>query len=118
MKQLKNLITRNTTQKKVAEELNISPQTLSNYINDKTIPDIETLIKMADYFKTTVDSIIGHEVPYMLDKSSLSNEQIKLIDKIINLSREQCMMVDAYVEGYLSGEHKHQETLKKLKGKK
>ena len=116
MEKLKNLITRNTTQKKVAEELNISPQTLSNYINDKTIPDIETLIKIADYFKTTVDSIIGHEVPYLLDKSRLTNEQIEVINKVIDLSREQCMMLDAYIEGLKNGERNRQETIKRLKG--
>ncbi len=106
------------TQQEIANMLNISRMKYNHYELKDSEPNIETLKKIADIFHITVDSLIGHEVPYMLDKSSLSNEQIKLIDKIINLSREQCMMVDAYVEGYLSGEHKHQETLKKLKGKK
>ena len=104
------------TQQEVAKEVNLTQNTYSNYENEKTEPDIKTLIKLADYFHTTIDCILEHEVPYLLDKSILNNEQKNLINKIIDLNKEQCMLVDAYIEGLKVGQQKHEETIKRLKG--
>ncbi len=115
MKNLKTFITRETTQKKVAEDIGISQQNLSNYINGKTQPDYDTMIKLAEYFHTTIDSLIGHNVPYLLDKSTLSQEQRNLIDEIINLTREQCLLTGAYIQGLKKGEQNRQETILKIR---
>lgn len=115
--QLKKIrTTQNKTQAEVAKAINMTQATYANYELEKTDPDIQTLIKLSDFFHTTIDNLIGHEVPYLLDKSILTNEQSNLIDKITNLNREQCMLVDAYIEGLKVGQQKHQETIKKLKG--
>lgn len=116
MENLKLFITRQTTQKKVAEDTGISQQTLSNYINGKTQPDIQTLIKLAEYFHTTIDSIVGHNVPYLIDKSILREEQKGLIDSIIELTREQCLLTEAYIQGLKKGEQNRQKTISELKG--
>ena len=113
---LKNI--RKTTGKsqlQVAKDLNISQQNICRYENNQIEPDIQTLIKLADYFHVTIDYLVEHEVPYLLDKSILNNEQNNLINKIINLNREQCMLVDAYIEGLKIGQQKQQETIKRLK---
>lgn len=104
------------TQKQIANDLNLTPQTLSNYIQGKTDPDIKTLIKLADYFHTTVDNLLEHNVPYLLDKSTLSEEQANLIDQIKLLNREQCLLTQAYIEGLKVGQRKQEELIKKLKG--
>jgi C_GCAxxG_C_C family probable redox protein len=46
-------------QKTVAQYLNVSVSTVSNYEVDRHTPDIETLSKLADLFEVSVDYIIG-----------------------------------------------------------
>lgn len=104
------------TQSEVAKKLNIDYTTLGRYENGISEPNITTLIKLADFFHTTIDNLIGHEIPYLLDKSILNNEQNNLINKIIELNKEQCMLVDAYIEGLKVGQQKREETIKRLKG--
>lgn len=99
------------TQKQIARELNISPQTLSNYIQGKTDPNIATLIKLADYFHTTIDSIVGHDVPFLLDRGLLTEQQNYIIDKIKNLSPQECERVDAFIAGLEEGK-RQQEYIK------
>ncbi len=62
LKNLKNLRKEfGISQKEIAEQLNISQQTYSDYENDKTEPTMELLIKLAEFFKITVDELIGYE---------------------------------------------------------
>lgn len=47
------------SQTKVAEFLNISQQSYSDYENGKTFPDPDTLIKIADFFHVSIDYLLG-----------------------------------------------------------
>lgn len=49
------------SQNKLAEKLNISRTTYQSYENGRNEPNISTLIKMADFFGVSVDSLIGHD---------------------------------------------------------
>ncbi len=49
------------TKKEVSEKLMISPSTLTGYLKDDRTPDIETVKRMAAYFNTTCDYIIGYK---------------------------------------------------------
>lgn len=106
----------NLSQTELAKVTGVSQKSISNYEKGISDPDIETLVKFADYFHITVDSLIGHEVPYLLDKSLLSLEQSQLIDKIVKLTREQCMMTDAYIEGLLKGQQNRENIIAKIRG--
>lgn len=50
---------RKLSQKTVAEALQISQQTYSDYEHGKTNPDLLTLSKIADFFKVSVDYLLG-----------------------------------------------------------
>ena len=100
----------------VAKALNITQEKYSRIENNITDPDIETLIKLADYFHTTIDALVDHQVPYLLDRSTLSNEQNILLNDLITLDREQCLMTSAYIEGLKVGKAKREETISRLKG--
>lgn len=54
---------RNIKQKDVASAIGIYTSTMSQYVTGVREPDIETLIKLADYFGVTVDYLIGHDSP-------------------------------------------------------
>lgn len=106
----------NFSQQEIAKLLNTSQSNYSKYERNEIEPDLQTLKKLADYFHTTIDSLLEHEVPYLIDKSILNDEQNNLINKIINLNKEQCMLVDAYIEGLKVGQKKQEDIIKKLKG--
>lgn len=69
-KKLSNLIeNENLSKKDVAAALGIAPNTLSGYLNNKRQPDLDMLVKIANYFCTSTD--------YLLDYTSSSNEMDK-----------------------------------------
>lgn len=105
---------RKLTQEKVAKDNNIGRASYNRYELGATDPDIETLKRLADYFHTTIDSIVGHEVPYLLDKGILSNEQNMLVDQIIKLTPRQCELVSTYIIGLLAAEQDKQNILNKI----
>ena len=103
------------TQAEVARALNITQFTYSNYEKEKTEPSAETVVKLADYFHTTIDSLYGHTVPFLLDKSTLSSQQISMIDLITQLSDSLCEKVEAYTLGLMEAELEKQKTIEKFK---
>ena len=59
---IKNLIKNNNiTQKKLAEDLNITPQAVSLWIKDKADPDLLNLKEIALYFNVTTDYLLDIE---------------------------------------------------------
>lgn len=48
------------SQQKLADALGVSQQSINKYENHGAEPDIQTLCRMADYFHTTVDYLVGH----------------------------------------------------------
>lgn len=46
------------TQEKVAEELQVSRQTISNWENEKSYPDILSVIKLSDLYKISLDELL------------------------------------------------------------
>ncbi|WP_408955790.1 helix-turn-helix domain-containing protein [Natroniella sp. ANB-PHB2] len=46
-------------QKELARDLNLTQQTISLYESGKRQPDYETIEKIADYFKVSVDYLLG-----------------------------------------------------------
>ena len=59
-KQLKTLReVKGKSQLEVCSALNIEQSTLANYENDKRIPKLEILIKLAEYYNVSVDCLLG-----------------------------------------------------------
>lgn len=52
---------RNIMQKKMAADLGIAANTLSQYENKKREPDIETTKRIAEYLGVSVDTLVGGE---------------------------------------------------------
>lgn len=50
------------TQVELAERIGISQGSLSSYENGKDIPSVNTLIRMADVFKCTLDELVERRV--------------------------------------------------------
>ena len=65
------------TQEQVAESLGVSRQTISNWENEKTYPDIISVIKMSDLYAVSLDHLLKEEQPmsnyidYLEDRKSV-----------------------------------------------
>ena len=54
------------TQEQAAEQLGVSRQTISNWENNKTYPDIISVIKMSDLYEVSLDRLLkDKEEPHM-----------------------------------------------------
>ena len=97
VKNLRKLrLMKGVSQKKLAEYLNISQPSINKYENKDIEPDIEVLIKLADYFDTSVDYLIGHTEymtqPVMQVYALLENEQQLLMQfRRLNEDEKSCI---------------------------
>lgn len=81
-------------QQDLAEKLNISQATLARYENGEIRPPIETLVRIADYFGVSVDSLLGRgnknkdplKILMELQKQREENELADEISEIIEKS--------------------------------
>ena len=76
------------TQEQVAEALGVSRQTISNWENEKTYPDIISVIKMSDLYAVSLDHLLKEEQPmtsyieYLEESTNVvksKNKQARLI---------------------------------------
>lgn len=89
IKNLKNLRNqRGISQQALAEVIGVSQQSINKYENHNIEPDIDTLIRIADYFETTVDYLIGHAEAERISPYDLSTAEMKLIDNYRMLSKK------------------------------
>ncbi|HZK21606.1 MAG TPA: helix-turn-helix transcriptional regulator [Oscillospiraceae bacterium] len=51
---------RNTTQKQLANDLNIAPSTIGGYVQNSSEPDFETLKRLAKYFDVSTDYLLNY----------------------------------------------------------
>ena len=95
----------NLSQQKLADILHISQQSVYKYENDITSPDIETLIRMADYFNTSVDYLINRtDIPHKIEPvtdTMLNNDELHLIKRYQKLEKKQKDLIKMLIESYL-----------------
>lgn len=111
LKELRN--EKGLTQKEIAEYLNITQQTYSDYETGRTNPDIDTLILISVILETSIDYLLGREddfgnitittAPAAL---RLSEREQNLLDVYRKLDTVNKMHVSAYAEVRLEEQEK------------
>lgn len=98
VKNLKLLRNRKSiSQQQLADIIGVSQQSINKYENHNVEPDIETLIKIADYFNTSVDFLIGHtDIEHIIEKVKsydLNEDEIDVIDnyRLLNQKKKYCI---------------------------
>lgn len=71
----------NLTQEAVVEYLGVSRQTISNWENEKTYPDIVSVVKMSDLYAVSLD--------YLLKGENQMSNYLNYIDKSTNLVKSK-----------------------------
>ena len=70
---------RGWSQVQLAEKLSITKQTVSNWENDKSYPDINSLVLMAEVFGVSLDSLVKGDIEEMNEK--IKTEDIEYLNK-------------------------------------
>lgn len=110
-------LSREKTQVEVANAVHLTQFTYSNYENGKTEPTIETLINLANYYKVTIDELVGHNVPYLLDKSLMTEEDLAIIEEIKTLDTMQKIKILSYIDGLKAGKEKQEQILQRFQNR-
>lgn len=93
--QVKELRTaRNLTQEQFAEKLNITRQAVSNWENNRNLPDIEMLIQMSDVFNISLEQLI-------LGGTKMNNMTKKIIKDGSELRKVKMNMITTVIGGVL-----------------
>lgn len=108
MNRLKYLRTeRGENLEKVAEYLNVSIQTISNYENEKRDMTPDTILKLAEYFGVSTDYLLGKSDIRNPEKSDLDKLQIGLSSKDYpNISDEQIKQIEDFAKFVLKDNKK------------
>lgn len=86
------------SQKCVAEKLKINQKTYWSYESGRTQPDLDTLIKLADFFNCSIDYLLGHQPQNVLYLDSLTDEQKEAVELVKQLDNRQVLKVIGYIE--------------------
>lgn len=93
------------SQQQLADAINTSQQSINKYENHNVEPDIATLMKLAAYFQTTVDYLVGYDADLSEDSPykglEFSKEEVLLIQKYRALSKEEKASIQLILKNYL-----------------
>lgn len=75
------------SQDDLAEILNVTRQTVSNWENSKNYPDIETLIQLSDRFHISLDVLLKEDktMVYKMDKKMKNGKNFKIVTILLVL---------------------------------
>ena len=92
------------TQKKLAEIVGTTQQSINKYENHNIEPDIRTLTAFADFFHTSVDFLIGHtEVEHRIEhvqQYDLNRDEARLLQAYRLLTPEEQESIHLIMENY------------------
>ena len=93
------------SQQMLADAIGTNQQSINKYENHKIEPDIEMLIKIADYFETSVDYLTGHtDIDRVIEnvrRYDLGAAESELIDNYRKLSPKQRESIESIIDNYL-----------------
>lgn len=97
-------LSKGISQQQLADVIGTTQQSINKYENHSTEPDFETLGKLADYFDTTVDHLIGHQVRDISsgqDAPMLTRAEQEMLEGYRRLSRTEQESIRLIIKNYL-----------------
>lgn len=80
------------SQAKLGEMLGLTQQTISSYEKGTSSPNIEVLIRIANYFKISLDTLVGYTPP-TLDESSSELRLVHYFHELTSSDKEKCLVI-------------------------
>lgn len=96
-------INKGISQQQLADMMGTTQQSINKYENHNVEPDISALIKMADFFETSVDYLVGHATSSAQTASEFepTKEEAVLLRNYRRLSKEEKESIQMVVKNYL-----------------
>ena len=92
------------SQKQLGDFIGVSQQSVNKYENHNIEPDIEMMIRIADYFNTSVDFLIGHtNVRRKIETTQayeLNADESAIIEGYRTLSNKQKHCIATVIKSY------------------
>lgn len=88
------------SQQQIANIIGTSQQSINKYENRSIEPDIQTLAKLAGFFGTTIDYLVGHS-PSPKQEVEFTKEEISLLYDYRSLSKEEKASIRLILKNYL-----------------
>ena len=85
---------------KLADDLNMPVMTYHNYEKRRNDPNVNTLIKLADYFNVSLDYLCERQ--YNNNVGFIPDERKDLVKQVLALSDEDAKIIEAYITGFLA----------------
>lgn len=80
------------SQAKLGEMLGLTQQMISSYEKDMSSPNIEVLVRIADYFNVSLDTLVGHTPPNP-DNDSPEIRLIHYFQELTSSDKEKCLTI-------------------------
>ena len=101
LKQIRN--NKKLLQTKVAMDLNITQEAISSYETGRVFPSSDMLIKLANYYNTSIDYLLcktNYDMPIDdVKPNNISDNDFILLNKINKLSATNKAKVESYIDG-------------------
>lgn len=83
---------RKVSQAKLGAALGLTQQMVSSYEKETSSPNIDVLIKIAQYFNVSIDTLVGYVVKTPEANSSKAR-LIRLFDTLNDDDRQKCLLI-------------------------
>ena len=91
------------SQQALADAIGVSQQSINQYENHSVEPDIAVLCRLADYFHSTIDDLVGRTPVGELDiQARLSRAEMALLGKYRTLSPREQQCVETVIDTLLN----------------
>lgn len=80
------------SQAKLGEILGLTQQMVSSYEKDLSSPNVDVLIKIADYFNVSIDSLVEHVVQKP-DKNNTESRFLRYYENLSEQDRDKCITI-------------------------
>ena len=93
------------SQQRLAEAIGVSQPSINKYENHNIEPEIEVLKRMADYFNTSIDFIVGHtDIRRKIEHTEvfhLNQFETEVITRFRSLDEEEKKCIDMTIKTFL-----------------
>lgn len=86
------------TQESLANAIFVTRQTISKWEKDLSVPDAEMIVRIADTFNTTVNSLLGSDIENEADSEQIA-EQLSLITEELAMKNRRTKTIIRVVLG-------------------
>ncbi len=81
------------SQARLGEVLGITQQMVSNYEKESSQPNIELLVKMADFFKVSIDALVGYSPINNEEMVTQRERLLNYYDRLTEADRDKCFTI-------------------------